>query len=232
MAPTFSIREAGEQDIPEIMGVLIPSFEHIIVETALGNTNTPEDRKAAGKRHLRAWREHAAEFSMPCAIICVYTDPLNGKETIVAFAEWFIYDKPRSPEQYRKAHFLMSASWVPEEGGQRERAVRWLEPIVEGRVKWMGGRRSGLFAYMCVDKAWRRKGAATMCVQWGLDRCRKLGLPAYLEASEEGEPVYKKLGFEEVEKIHCDFDGDAGAFPAMVWWPPGTKAEDKQPACL
>ena len=69
-----------------------------------------------------------------------------------------------------------------------------------------------------------------MCVKWGLKKCRELGIPAYLEASEEGEHVYKKLGFVEADKIRVDADGEEATFPAMIWWPPGTTDEDKMPA--
>jgi len=231
MATNFRIEDARKDDIPEIMSVLIPSFQHIPIEGLLDNVDTIEARKAAGERHVRAWSEHAADFATPCAIKCVHTDPSTGKETIVGFAEWYIYDKERSPKQYRKEHFLLSASWVPEDGGQREKAKRWLAPVIEKRIKWMGGRPYGLFMYMCVDRAWRRRGVSTMCVQWGLDKCRQWGIPAYLEASEEGEHVYKRMGFVEADKIHIDLDGVADTAPVMICWPPGTKEEEKKPTC-
>lgn len=230
MTSDFRIREARPEDIPKIMSVVLPCFEYIPVEQICGNVNTPEGRKAAGERHLQAWREHAQESTTPCAIACVHTDPETGTETIVGFAEWFIYEKPRSPEQYRKPPFLLSMSWI-EDDGEREKVKRWMQPTLDKRIKWLGGRGCGVLMYMCVDKAWRRQGASTLCVQWGLDRCKELGLPAYLEASEDGEPVYKKLGFAEVEKVFMDFDGVEAVFPAMIWWPPGTRIEEKTPAC-
>lgn len=226
----FRVEEAREEDIPDIMSILVPSFSHIPMEKLLGNVDTPEGRRACGQRHVQAWHEHGAEFVMPCAIKCIHTDPGTGKETLVGFAEWFIYDKPRTAEQYTKQALLLSASWVPTENGEQARAKQWLQPLIEKRMQWMGGRRFAVLMYMCVDKQWRRKGASTMCVQWGLDRCREMNLPAYLEASADGEPVYKRLGFGEVEKVKIDFEGTQSAFPAMIWWPPGTKDEDKKPA--
>ena len=218
-----------EEDIPEIMRVRIPAFAHIPVETMQGNVDTPEAREAAGQRHLRAWREHREETGRPCDIKCVRTDPESGEETIVAGAEWFIYDRSRSEEKTRRQNYLLSSDWVSPEDGRQEKARSWMKPIIDGRVKWTAGRAHGMFMYMATDPAWRRQGAATMCVQWGLDECGKSGVPAYLEATDEGEKVYRKLGFELVERIVLDVEGVEASFPAMMWWPPGTRDEDKRP---
>jgi hypothetical protein len=38
-------------------------------------------------------------------------------------------------------------------------------------------------------------------VQWGLDQAENFGLPAYLEASIYGHPLYLKMGFHEINTI-------------------------------
>jgi predicted GNAT family N-acyltransferase len=43
-----------------------------------------------------------------------------------------------------------------------------------------------------------------MLVKWGLDKADKAKLPAYLEASEEGRPLYAKMGFKPVEENYFD----------------------------
>lgn len=64
-----------------------------------------------------------------------------------------------------------------------------------------------------------------MCVQWGLDQCAKLGIPAWLEASEAGKPLYERLGFQVAEKA----DLSVGRGVPMIWWPEGTREEEKRP---
>lgn len=86
-----------------------------------------------------------------------------------------------------------------------------------------------MLTYMATYKDWRRQGAATACVQWGVDLCKELNIPAYLEASEAGDPVYRRLGFEDVDEVHVQVDGSTTSFPTMMWWPLGTNAEDKRP---
>jgi GNAT superfamily N-acetyltransferase len=156
-------------------------------------------------------------------------DPMNGEEVLVACAYWYFFSKPRSSEQMHRENYLLSADWIPEEGGQRKQVKRHLQPVLDTRLKWNTGRGHAILMYMATEKQWRRKGAATVVVQWGLDRCRERNIPAFLEASEDGAPVYARLGFEKVDDIVVDIDGDKSVSPVMMWWPPGTKDEDKRP---
>lgn len=50
----------------------------------------------------------------------------------------------------------------------------------------------------------QRRGAGGMLLKWGLDQADQAQLPAYLEASEEGKPLYARWGFEETKKVIFD----------------------------
>ncbi|KAK3654148.1 hypothetical protein LTR56_004203 [Elasticomyces elasticus] len=230
MFNNLTIEAAREDDIERILDILLASFGHMPVEVAVGNVDTVEGRRATGERHKRAWRKHAEQTDIPCAIKCVHTHPITRQQTIVGFCEWFIYDNLATPDAHEGADAVISADWVPDEGGQREKAQAFFRPTLEARKRWLHGRRCAVLLYMGVDPAWRRRGAATLCVQWGADKCRGLGIIAYLEATEEGQKVYTKCGFEEVEKCAWKWDGDGGFFPAMIRWPSGTLAEERRPA--
>ncbi len=43
-----------------------------------------------------------------------------------------------------------------------------------------------------------------MLVQWGVDEANRLGLPAYLEATEAGHMLYPSCGFKDVEELKID----------------------------
>jgi hypothetical protein len=43
-----------------------------------------------------------------------------------------------------------------------------------------------------------------MCLKWGTAEADRLGLVSYLEASEDGRPLYEKFGFKEVDRIDVD----------------------------
>lgn len=49
------------------------------------------------------------------------------------------------------------------------------------------------------------KGAGSALIKHGLAVADELDLPTWLEASEAGYPLYKKLGFEDVETHDVDF---------------------------
>lgn len=44
-----------------------------------------------------------------------------------------------------------------------------------------------------------------MLIEWGVQKAREDGVPAYLEASVQGKPVYEKCGFREVGE-HVPWD--------------------------
>jgi GNAT superfamily N-acetyltransferase len=179
---------------------------------------TAMNMKKKAAQHLKSWRIHATESSLHCAIKCVYTDPETGKSEIAGCAEWFTFDRERTPEQFMPAPHLLSASWMDNQE-DKLKALEFNKPIVDKRNEWMAGHPHAVLRYMAVAPKWRRKGIATMCVQWGVDRCKELGIPAYLEASDEGVPVYEKLGFEKVDVVEAPWEGEMFAYPVMIWWP-------------
>ena len=55
--------------------------------------------------------------------------------------------------------------------------------------------------YLATNPAYERRGAGALLVQWGLDRCRREQVRAYVESTSLAEPVYTRLGFEARETI-------------------------------
>ena len=43
-----------------------------------------------------------------------------------------------------------------------------------------------------------------MLLKWALDQADRAQLPAYLEASEMGKPLYARMGFEEIKEVVFD----------------------------
>ncbi|TVY78585.1 hypothetical protein Focb16_v008514 [Fusarium oxysporum f. sp. cubense] len=60
----------------------------------------------------------------------------------------------------------------------------------------------------------QRTGIGKRLVQWGLDRCEEEGVPAALESSVSGRPLYEKMGFREVGTV--SFYEGKWSMPAML----------------
>jgi ribosomal protein S18 acetylase RimI-like enzyme len=54
---------------------------------------------------------------------------------------------------------------------------------------------------VAADPKYQGKGAGSQLMRWGLEQADAQGAEAYLEASPEAVPLYRKLGFEEADKI-------------------------------
>ena len=62
-----------------------------------------------------------------------------------------------------------------------------------------------MLALLITRPDFQGKGAGSALVKHGLAFADELDLPTWLEASPAGYPVYKKLGFEDVEPHDTDF---------------------------
>lgn len=71
----------------------------------------------------------------------------------------------------------------------------------------MKGRKHWYLEFIATRQEWQGKGAGGMLLRWGLEKSDEEGTETYLEASPEGLPVYKRFGFEGVERMVVDLEG-------------------------
>jgi GNAT superfamily N-acetyltransferase len=217
---TISILPADPSDPPKLVPLYISAFLRYPAEAiAIGpDPMSLATIAAVAQRHQHAWEIHASQgHPLPVGIKAVHTDPSTGATEIVGYANWFLFKHPLlvgEEKQTRAPDCLMLADWVTD-AKQRERLLSLQVPIMEARERHLGGRPHGLLYWLCVDDKWRGKGIGKKLVQWGLDKCQELGIPAYLEASDMGFPLYKKLGFEVLEEL----DEKGAKLPVMLWTP-------------
>jgi GNAT superfamily N-acetyltransferase len=65
---------------------------------------------------------------------------------------------------------------------------------------------------LCVHPDFQRRGVGKELVRWGLRQAADLGLTVHLEASPEGIPLYRSLGFKIVETVIVKADQWDGGF--------------------
>lgn len=219
--------------MPRCMEIFYAAFHAAVPIFPIAHgSDSVESRIQNGKIHYHGQVEHLEKFPpVPVCLKCVqsraaeprttagsaYSDDQEESENIIGYAQWYFYDRERSTEECRRETFLNRFEWVGDDT-QREKCVEF---GAAGRIsQWrnVGTRPHGQLRFMCIDEAYRRKGAASAVVRWGLERCAELGIPAYLEASEDGTLLYENLGFE---KLATPEGVEAPPFAAMMWTPPG-----------
>ncbi|KAK6004712.1 hypothetical protein QM012_008574 [Aureobasidium pullulans] len=81
----------------------------------------------------------------------------------------------------------------------------------------LGGKAHALLKVLATLPAAQRKGAGAAGLRWGLQQADELGLPAYLEASGMGRPLYAKHGFNEVCELPLDTSKHGHPYKCTHW---------------
>jgi len=74
---------------------------------------------------------------------------------------------------------------------------------------------------LCTLPEYRRMGAARLLIEWGCKKADEDGKDAYVDASEEGRPVYVRFGFEQQRSF--SFDADGMSLTCTSFWRPAKK---------
>jgi GNAT superfamily N-acetyltransferase len=82
--------------------------------------------------------------------------------------------------------------------------------ILKARKEHLGGRAHALLHILATRPEHHRRGVGAMHLKHGLAQADELSLPAWLEGSPKGRPLYQRYGFEVV----ADLEFDAAAFGA------------------
>ncbi|KAH8675775.1 putative GNAT family acetyltransferase [Xylariales sp. PMI_506] len=148
----------------------------------------------------------------------VDTDLADGPEQMVAFARWHIYLEPQTPSPPSA-----TTSRAARPGCNDEACDMLFGGIELRKQEIMGGKPYVYLQTLYTDPKHQRRGAASMLIKWGLEEAQKLGLPAFLDASEEGHSVYTKMGFKDIDLQELDFSKWGAKQThknwAMIWEP-------------
>ena len=227
----FRVLEATERDVPRLMEIQFAAFAQEPADQIFNGTDTPENQGKAGARLLNQMRIDPSLHTVK-AVLLATSDPtttMNFKETeetTVGFCMWHIYDKPRPRDEWMAEHPMLTCAWLTPAAVRDKARTSFVAPLTAGRRR-MEGQPHALLMYMCVDPAWQRRGAGRMLMQWGTHRCDELGIPAYLEASPFGYPLYRGCGFEDYEPlVMTTAEGREMTFPTMLRRPAPRREEE------
>ncbi|OTB01477.1 hypothetical protein M426DRAFT_266209 [Hypoxylon sp. CI-4A] len=131
------------------------------------------------------------------------TDEDTGE--VVAAMQWNIHDL----NPYATEHPPLSAYWVPE-GPARLVGDQLLLGIGAHRPRYMSKPHlrklsiTSFISYCFVHSAHRRRGAASLMLEWGTRKADELGLEAFVESTEMGRKAYEKHGFRTFHEFDLD----------------------------
>ncbi|KAK1516013.1 acetyltransferase [Colletotrichum paranaense] len=188
-------------DIPQVYDAYFAAFKGSVILDILFPTGIDEAFREGHTKHtVEYWHKTSTQYTIKCV------DVETGE--VVGMALWDAFLKERTPEEYRSP----GAVWL--QGEQRARADELINPLSAAKEKLWAGRK-----YVCVG---------ALLTKWGLDMAELAGLPVYLESSEEGFGLYKRLGFEVLQDKIVHRGGLVGKdkdveVPLMVKMPSAAK---------
>ena len=123
----FTVHPISPGDMPICASIIIPSFSSDSISAAILGPNTPHNHSLLSSRHLTGHKEHSTKYpSVPPAVKCVYTSP-EGESRIIGFAEWLVYDRERTEDEYTTENYILRLEWMEET--ERQKVLNDMEPM-------------------------------------------------------------------------------------------------------
>ncbi|KAI0396637.1 acyl-CoA N-acyltransferase [Xylariaceae sp. FL0594] len=115
-------------------------------------------------------------------------DPTEDNAQMVAFGQWHLKDGREAPEASR--------AWGP--GCNAEACEALFGGMAQLRREYYGDQKHVHLMLLQVDPKHQRRGAGKMIVTHVIEKAKEAGLPAFLESSMEGHPLYLSCGFRDI----------------------------------
>jgi len=197
------------------------SLSHVFYKNGI----TPEIKQWQYGQHLQSVEEDPDDFEF------IIRDATTGEA--VGVSRWHFNTKSRTDEEVladeQNAAQKRKERLESLEGFNYDAFGDFRDSQNEAKRKYLGGKAYIYLHILGTHPDHRRKGVATYGLQWGISKAKELGLPIYLESSEEGSPVYKRAGFEELGRLNFDArrwgHPTEGKFLTMLWTPPNMAAK-------
>ncbi|KAF7551023.1 hypothetical protein G7Z17_g5306 [Cylindrodendrum hubeiense] len=142
----------------------------------------------------------------------------SPEERMIAFAQWHVWTTPRTS--------IPSGARGP--GSNPEACDLFFGGMNRKRHALMRGKPYVYLKLLHTQPKHQKRGAASLLLEWGLEEADRLGIPAFLESSQQGRRLYEKWGFREVETLTVDFSPWGGPssieVPLMLREPKGQQS--------
>lgn len=126
---------------------------------------------------------------------------------VVGVSHWQIFPKEKTDEDIKKEE-EQSEEDEKQSGtrpGLRTEVVDAFSSAGKAKKEEFIGRKPHvLLQAIATRPGHERRGVAGLSLGWGTAKADEMKVPAYLEASEKGVELYKRWGFEALEKLPFD----------------------------
>ncbi|KAJ2975927.1 hypothetical protein NUW58_g8221 [Xylaria curta] len=121
---------------------------------------------------------------------------IQDSTSIMAFAKW---SHPISDEED-----CAEPPWIWPEGTCMHVLDAWTKQSEAAQMRAVGQTPSYVLTFMGTDPCYKGRGAASLLIRWGMDRCKLERVPAYVESTVEAAGLYAKHGFTAVGRLSLD----------------------------
>lgn len=213
--PFLLSRASTREDFTRIVACEYAAFTDPVLREIFMGPDTP-----AGHANLAAFY-HKLSCTHPGDMWIKVEEKETGR--IVAASNWRVYvgGVPETEEE-------LGWEWLQGEENREklERAKKYIQKIMDTRKRLFVGPYCRTFGFSCpfplrvlrrsivvmwitdsktelhicfTDPEYQRRGIGSMMLKWGCDLADQLFLPAWVEASPEGNFLYRRFGFMDVE---------------------------------
>ncbi|KAK7942838.1 gnat family protein [Apiospora aurea] len=193
--PRFTLTRATPEDMDEVAQLEYECFPAFIRESFMG-CRSEADLPRVAKRFGAEMRTNIHDLWI--LVRDKAPGPDGGRGKLAAASNWRVYLNDAAAQQSDDAPM----PWLAERGDMEalERAQIVMDEMNTARKA--ANPDGFLHLHICfTSPEYRRKGAGSLMMQWGCDLADQLALPGWIEASPEGNSLYKAFGFHDVGKI-------------------------------
>ncbi|KAH8896815.1 hypothetical protein GQ53DRAFT_743373 [Thozetella sp. PMI_491] len=234
--PRIRVRDAGLADLDNILDIHYSAFSSSVMDKLLEpNGISPSARAKFGATFFP--EAAASDVTTPgpgpdgrhprkgeriIKVAELLANEADEDGEVVAFGSWTLHREPREEWEWN-VETLSSAEDLGE-GVSVEVTNVFLGGLKRKQREHAQGEAYLALNILATEPKHWGLGAGSALVRWGLQLADQLGLPVFLEASPQGYPVYRRLGFEDIDVLdlnlrelwNVEYDGtDWGANSAV-----------------
>jgi GNAT superfamily N-acetyltransferase len=190
----FEIHPAKPEDVAQIAAIQVAAFR----TNRLFEVQFPTDQVIAGYQ-VTLENKASREILDSNIHVLVALDSRSSSRKIAAFAKW------RQPDHDGAYEIEVEAKPRPK-GTNVDFIEKWAAIVNSVYEDSMGNKKCWRLEWLVTAKEYLNQGAASMLVNWGLEKAEQDHLPIALESTAESTAYYEKRGFKIISTMRTSLE--------------------------